>query len=83
MQVQVRPLLESRLLALHDWFEVVRPICFQCKEELYWSQRRFWEGKKDKRVYFFCDCGFENPLTYLQFKWETEQELIARNIEIK
>ncbi|NVM28304.1 MAG: hypothetical protein HWN65_05640 [Candidatus Helarchaeota archaeon] len=83
MQVEVKPVLAARLEALHNWFQAARPVCFRCKRQLRWNQRRFWEGRKRKRVYFFCDCGFENPLAFLQFKWETEQEFFTRNIKTR
>ncbi len=78
----MKPVLAARLEALHNWFHIVRPVCFRCKRLLQWNQRRFWEGQEDKLVYFFCKCGFENSLAYLRFKWEIEQEFQTKNIQI-
>ncbi|TFG05555.1 MAG: hypothetical protein EU536_01575 [Promethearchaeota archaeon] len=83
LQLVATPVLIARLEALHDWFEIVKPVCFRCRRQLYWNQKRFWDGQDEKQVYFFCDCGYENALIYLRFKWETEQDLILRNIKLR
>ena len=76
-------LIGAELEALHDWFLVARPRCFNCKKPLNWDQRRFWESQEDKEVFFSCSCGFLNPLPYLQFRWETLVEFEHQEIKIK
>ena len=69
------------LEALYSWFCEAKPVCFKCKQPLRWDQRRFWEDQKGGHVYFFCDCKFNNPLSYIQFKWEALQEF--KNVDIR
>jgi hypothetical protein len=76
-------LVNSQLKALYNWFVVVNPRCFHCKNLINWDQRRFWEDQHGGQVYFFCKCGFVNPLSYLRFKWETILDLKNLGIEIR
>ena len=81
MQVQERRVKQAELEALRNWFQIAQPKCFKCKKDLHWEHRRFWVEQEEGETYFFCECGFENRLAYLRFKWETQLELQSRNIE--